>query len=45
MKRTVITMIASLFAMGTTAIAQQNPIPGADGNKYVPYDCGNQYLL
>lgn len=46
MKRTVITMIASLFMTGTTAIAQQ-PEPETDGNKYVPYEqrTGNESIV
>ena len=40
-------MIASLLAMSTTAIAQQNPMPGKDGNKYVPYEerTGNESIV
>ena len=34
MRHTVITMIASLLAMSTTTVAQQNPMPGKDGNSY-----------
>ena len=47
MRHTVITMIASLLAMSTTAIAQQNPMPGKDGNKYVPYEerTGNESIV
>ena len=36
MKRISTIMIASLFVMGTTAVAQSDPFPGKNGNKYVP---------
>lgn len=47
MKRTLITMIASLLTMGTTAMAQAEPVPGTDGNKYVPYEerTGNESIV
>ena len=47
MKRTLITMIASLLTMGTTAMAQAVPVPGTDGNKYVPYEerTGNESIV
>ena len=47
MRHTVITMIASLLAMSTTTVAQQNPMPGKDGNKYVPYEerTGNESIV
>lgn len=47
MKRTVITMIAGLFVAGTTAVAQSNPMPGKDGNKYIPYEerTGNESIV
>lgn len=47
MKRTVITMIASLFVAGMTAVAQSNPMPGKDGNKYIPYEerTGNESIV
>ena len=47
MKHILTTMIASLFAMGTTAMAQPVPTPGADGNKYVPYEerGGNESIV
>lgn len=35
MRHTVITITASLLAMSTTTVAQQNPMPGEDGNKYI----------
>mgnify|MGYP007083538803 CR=1 FL=1 len=38
MKRISTIMIASLFVMGTTAVAQSDPVPGKNGNKYVPYE-------
>ena len=38
MKRILTIMIASLFVMGTTAVAQSDPVPGKNGNKYVPYE-------
>ena len=36
-----------LFAFGTTAVAQPNPVPGKDGNKYVPYEerTGNESIV
>ena len=47
MRHTVITMIASLLAMSTTTVAQQNPMSGKDGNKYVPYEerTGNESIV
>ena len=47
MKRTLITMIAALSAIGTTAMAQSAPQPGKDGNKYVPYEerTGNESIV
>ena len=47
MRHTVITMIASLLAMSTTTVALQNPMPGKDGNKYVPYEerTGNESIV
>ena len=46
MKRTAITAIASLFALGATVMAQP-PVPGKDGNKYVPYEerTGNESIV
>lgn len=40
-------MIASLLTMGTTAMAQAEPVPGTDGNKYVPYEqrTGNESIV
>ena len=40
-------MIASLLTMGTTAMAQAVPVPGTDGNKYVPYEerTGNESIV
>ena len=38
MKRRMIAMFSWLFAMGATVLAQSGPIPGKDGNKYVPYE-------
>ena len=40
-------MIASLFVMGTTAVAQSDPVPGKNGNKYVPYEerTGNESIV
>ena len=38
MKRISTIMIASLLVMGTTAVAQSDPVPGKNGNKYVPYE-------
>ena len=35
MKRISTIMIASLLVMGTTAVAQSDPVPGKNGNKYV----------
>ena len=36
-----------LFAFGATAVAQPNPVPGKDGNKYVPYEerTGNESIV
>ena len=47
MKRTLITMIVALSAIGTTAMAQSAPQPGKDGNKYVPYEerTGNESIV
>lgn len=47
MKRKVMTMMAGLFAMGTMALAQSNPTPGTDGNKYMPYEerTGNESIV
>ena len=47
MKHTVMTLIASLLAMSTTAIAQQTTMPGSDGNKYIPYEerTGNESIV
>ncbi len=46
MKRTAITAIASLLALGATVMAQP-PVPGKDGNKYVPYGerTGNESIV
>ena len=46
MKSTIITVMASLLALGTTVMAQ-SPIPGNDGNKYVPYGerTGNESIV
>ena len=46
MKRTAITAIASLLALGATVMAQP-PVPGKDGNKYVPYEerTGNESIV
>ncbi len=40
-------MIAGLFVAGTTAVAQSNPMPGKDGNKYIPYEerTGNESIV
>lgn len=40
-------MIASLFVMGTTAGAQSGPVPGKNGNKYLPYEerTGNESVV
>ena len=40
-------MIASLLVMGTTAVAQSDPVPGKNGNKYVPYEerTGNESIV
>lgn len=40
-------MIASLFVAGTTAVAQSNPMPWKDGNKYIPYEerTGNESIV
>ena len=42
----MITMLAGLFAI-TTATAQSNPVPGRDGNKYIPYEerTGNESIV
>ena len=47
MKRISTIMIASLFVMGTTAVAQSEPVPGKNGNKYVPYEerTGNESIV
>lgn len=45
MKRVTIIMIASLFAMGTTAVAQPDPTPAKNGNKYIPYENGQAMSL
>lgn len=47
MKRISVIMIASLLAMGTTAVAQSEPVPGENGNKYVPYEerTGNESVV
>ena len=47
MKRISTIMIASLFVMGTTAVAQSDPVPGKNGNKYVPYEerTGNESIV
>lgn len=47
MKRIVITMIASLFAIGTTTMAQTNSTSKEEGNKYVPYGerIGNESIV
>lgn len=47
MRHTVITIIASLLAMSTTIVAQQNPMPGKDGNKYISYEerTGNESIV
>ena len=36
-----------LFVFGATAVAQPNPVPGKDGNKYVPYEerTGNESIV
>ena len=41
----MITMLAGLFAI--TATAQSNPVPGRDGNKYIPYEerTGNESIV
>ena len=46
MKRISTIMIASLLVMGTTAVAQSDPVPGKNGNKYVPYEerTGNESI-
>lgn len=40
-------MIASLFVMGTNAGAQSGPVPGKNGNKYLPYEerTGNESVV
>lgn len=47
MKTSVMTMLAGLFTMSTAALAQPNPVPGKDGNKYVPYEkrTGNESIV
>ena len=47
MKRISTIMIARLFVMGTTAVAQSDPVPGKNGNKYVPYEerTGNESIV
>lgn len=47
MKRISVIMIASLFVMGTTAGAQSGPVPGKNGNKYLPYEerTGNESVV
>lgn len=47
MKHIVTTMIASLLTVSTTAFAQPRPMPGKDGNKYVPYEerTGNESIV
>lgn len=47
MKRISTIMIASLLVMGTTAVAQSDPVPGKNGNKYVPYEerTGNESIV
>lgn len=40
-------MMTGLFAMASSAVAQTNPVPGKDGNKYVAYDkrTGNESIV
>lgn len=40
-------MMTGLFAMGSMALAQSDPVPGKDGNKYVPYEerTGNESVV
>lgn len=47
MKRISVIMIASLFVMGTNAGAQSGPVPGKNGNKYLPYEerTGNESVV
>ncbi|WP_278701206.1 hypothetical protein [Phocaeicola sartorii] len=47
MKRISVIMIASLLVMRTTAVAQSRPIPGKNGNKYIPYEerTGNESVV
>lgn len=47
MKRLSVIMIASLFVMGTNAGAQSGPVPGKNGNKYLPYEerTGNESVV
>lgn len=47
MKRKLTAMVACLFAVVATAVAQQNPVAATDGNKYVPYEerTGNESIV
>ena len=47
MKRISTIMIASLLVMGTTAVAQSDPVPKKNGNKYVLYEerTGNESIV
>ena len=47
MKRISTIMIASLFVMGTTAVAQSDPVPGKTVIMYVPYEerTGNESIV
>lgn len=47
MKRILVIIIASLFIMETTTMAQNRPAPGTDGNKYVPCEArtGNESIV
>lgn len=47
MKKILSIIISSIIAMGTTASAQSQPVPGKDGNKYVPYEerTGNESIV
>lgn len=50
MKRSVLTIAAlsaALFSITMIVMAQSNPVPGGDGNKYVPYEerTGNESIV
>lgn len=38
MKKNILVFVATGLFMFTVAMAQQNPVAGVNGNKYVPYE-------